>query len=399
MKAIHLSAGNLYGGIETLLATLARLRHLAPEVEPEFGFCFRGRAWDELSATDVPVHDLGPVRLGRPWTVWRARARLRGVLGRGRHGAVVIHGPWAHAVFAPEVRRAGIPLVLFAHGESNRSHWLDRKAAQSPPDLVVANSRFTARSAEALMPGTRVEAWHLPVARPPEDAGARPGVRSEFGTADGTAVILQASRLESWKGQAVLLEALGRLRDVPGWECWLAGGVQKPGESEFLAELRSIAGRAGIADRVRFLGDRGDVRRLMAAADVYCQPNLGPEPFGIAIVEALHAGLPVVTSGAGGAAEIVDEACGILTPPGDAAAVSGALRALIEDAPRRGRLGGSGPHRAERLCDPARQLGSSAATLLRLAGRGARGGNPIGGAGHSPREPQLTPGIAWESSS
>src|SRR5207244_2005466 len=121
--------------------------------------------------------------------------------------------------------------------------------------------------------------------------------------------ILQASRLERWKGQAVHLEVLGRLKEVPGWAAWVAGGPQKAGEAEFLAELKAAAVANGVADRVRFLGQRSDVPRLMAAADVYCQPNTGPEPFGLSFVEALYAGLPVVTSGFGGASEIVTGEC------------------------------------------------------------------------------------------
>jgi len=195
-------------------------------------------------------------------------------------------------------------------------------------------------------------------------------VRFELGTAEGAVVILQASRLEQWKGQAVLVAALGLLRDIPGWECWLAGGVQKAGEAQFLAELRSAAERAGIADRMRFLGQRADIPRLMAAADVYCQPNTSPEPFGLALVEALYAGLPVVTSGFGGAAVIVNSTCGVLTEPGDADAVAEALRSLIQDPSRRQALGAAGPGRAESLCDPARQL-TAAAALLRPMGGGA----------------------------
>jgi glycosyltransferase involved in cell wall biosynthesis len=94
----------------------------------------------------------------------------------------------------------------------------------------------------------------------------------------------------------------------------------------------------------------------MTAADVYCQPNAGPEPFGLAFVEALYAGLPVVTSGFGGAALIVDRTCGVLTIPADAAAVATALRELIGDPARRRALGGAGPDRAESLCDPGRVL-------------------------------------------
>lgn len=369
MKVLHLYAGNLYGGIETLLTTMARLRRLAPGMVPEFGLCFRGRLWDELAATGVPVHDLGPVRISRPWTVVRARGRLRRVLGDSRPEVVITHDAWPHAVFAPVVRRVGIRLVHFVHGPADGRHWLDRMAGRTLPDLVLANSRFTAGSAGSAFPGARVEICHYPVSQR-DNPTPRTDVRSELGTSDGTVVILQASRLERWKGQAVHMEALGLLRDLPGWECWLAGGEQKAGESDYMAELRSSVERAGIADRVRFLGQRSDVPRLMAAADIFCQPNSGPEPFGIVFVEALYAGLPVVTSGFGGAVEIVDSTCGILTEPGDARAVAAALRDLIEDAPRRRALGAAGPARAESLCDPARQL-NAAAALLQQVGAGS----------------------------
>jgi len=367
LKVLHLYAGNLYGGIETLLTTMARLRNLAPGMEPEFGLCFRGRLWDELVATGAAVHDLGPVRVSRPWTVWRARGRLRQILADSRAEVVVTHEFWPHAVFAPVVRWAGVRLVNLVHGVATGRNWRERWASLTPPDLVLANSRFTAGSVGNVFPGTRVEVWHYPVARPTLEGPARAEVRAEFGTPDGTVVILQASRLERWKGQAAHLSALAILRDIPGWECWLAGGVQKAGESEFMAKLRTTANRAGIADRVRFLGQRADVPRLMAAADVFCQPNIGPEPFGIVFVEALYAGLPVVTSGFGGAAEVVDQTCGVLTRPGDAEAVAAALRSLIQDPSRRRALGASGPGRAEPLCGPARQLNAVAA-LLRPVG-------------------------------
>jgi glycosyltransferase involved in cell wall biosynthesis len=228
----------------------------------------------------------------------------------------------------------------------------------------MANSLFTAESAKAVFPDSRIETWHYPVARPGVDRLVRAQVRAELATADEAVVILQASRLERWKGQAIHLEALGLLRHIPGWECWLAGGPQKAGESQYLVELRLATKRAGIGDRVRFLGQRADVPRLMAASDVFCQPNTGPEPFGIALVEALYAGLPVVTSGFGGATEVVDHTCGLLTPPGDAVSVAEALKSLIHDPSRRQALGAAGPARAGSLCDPARQL-SAAAALFR----------------------------------
>jgi glycosyltransferase involved in cell wall biosynthesis len=117
-----------------------------------------------------------------------------------------------------------------------------------------------------------------------------------------------------------------------------------------------MAGGNGIADRIRFVGERSDVSAVLRAADVFCQPNTHPEPFGISLVEALHAGLPVVTSGIGGASEIVDDTCGVLTPPGDALALSRALRQLVVDRDVRDRLGAAAPRRAGALCDASRQM-------------------------------------------
>jgi glycosyltransferase involved in cell wall biosynthesis len=104
----------------------------------------------------------------------------------------------------------------------------------------------------------------------------------------------------------------------------------------------------------------------LAAADIYCQPNIEPETFGIAFVEALYAGLPVVTTAIGGGLEIVDESCGRLVAPNDANALSQVLRLLITNSGERADLAAKGSARAYQLCDPARQLTQLHALLSRL---------------------------------
>jgi glycosyltransferase involved in cell wall biosynthesis len=138
---------------------------------------------------------------------------------------------------------------------------------------------------------------------------------------------------------------------VTGWLLWVAGGAQRPHEAQYLKELEALATQLGIRARVRFLGQRSDVPRLLRAADIHCQPNLSPEPFGIAFVEALQAGLPVVSTAMGGALEIVDGSCGMLVPP-DPKPLSEALRWMVEEPEDRRRLGAAGPTRAAALCDP-----------------------------------------------
>ena len=179
-------------------------------------------------------------------------------------------------------------------------------------------------------------------------------------------VIIQVSRMEKWKGHQVHLSALASLRNMSQWICWCVRGAQRPHELEFAEKLRNQAADLGLLDRVRFLGERSDVARLLAAADIYCQPNLEPEPFGLTLVEALHAQLPVIATSVGGPKEIVDESCGFLVPPNDAEAVAEALRRLIQDSALRQSLGGAGPTRAVALCDVSAQMHLLDESFIRL---------------------------------
>ncbi|HEX5725972.1 MAG TPA: glycosyltransferase, partial [Longimicrobiaceae bacterium] len=218
-------------------------------------------------------------------------------------------------------------------------------------------SGFAALTLPRLYPGMEGVVVYCPVPEPPPGLAAeRAAVRAELETADDAVVVVQVSRMEPWKGHRLHLEALGRLRDLPGWTCWLVGGAQRPHEQAHLAAMRALAERLGIAERVRFAGERTDVRRVLAAADLACQPNLGPEPFGITFVEALHAGLPVVATALGGAPEVVDPACGVLVPPDDPEALAAVLAELLGDAALRRRLGAAGPARARALCGVPTQL-------------------------------------------
>jgi glycosyltransferase involved in cell wall biosynthesis len=234
---------------------------------------------------------------------------------------------------------------------------------------VVCNSRFTAGTLGHLYPGVASTVIYAPVVLPSAEMGAeeRRRIRGSLETPESAVVVIQASRSEAWKGHELLLDALSRLRDAPGWMWWQVGGAQRPAEESFLASLRRAAVTAGIADRIRWLGQRTDVPDLLRAADICCQPNFEPEPFGVAFVEALAAGLPVVTARLGGATEIVDESCGVLVPPRDATALATVLRQLISDSGRRRQLAAAGPARALALCDPTTQCRMLATVLTQMA--------------------------------
>lgn len=356
MRLLHLHTGNIFGGIESMLVTLARARvHVPAGAEMTFALVFEGRLSRELESAGAAPALLGEARLRRPDTVARARRRLRRVLDDTRPDFVIVHLPWTQTVFAPEIARAGCGLITWLHAPS--AGLLHRWASMAKPAAVICNSAFTASFLSARYLRAPHAVIHCPLAPPPPSDGAeRTRIRAALDTAQDDVVVFQASRLEPWKGHEVHLRALASVRDVAGWTVWMAGGADRPDEHAYEQMLRALAAELGIASRVRFIGERTDVARLMAASDIYCQPNTGAEPFGLAFVEALYAGIPVIAGDAGGAREIVTSECGVLVAPGSVDAASAALRGLIGDGDRRRALGSAGPARAAALCDPRRQL-------------------------------------------
>ena len=122
MRILHLYAGNLYGGVETLLTTLARHRSLAA-MEPTFALCFEGRLSCELRELGADVQMLGPARFAKPWTVHAARQNLRRLLGRRQFDIAICHSAWPYALFARTVRNADLPLVFWRTGRPADIGW------------------------------------------------------------------------------------------------------------------------------------------------------------------------------------------------------------------------------------------------------------------------------------
>ena len=175
--------------------------------------------------------------------------------------------------------------------------------------------------------------------REANEAANRQNTRADLRAAPNATVIIQVSRMESLKGQLVLLEALSKLKDLSDLVCWFVGGAQRASEIAYLQELKRLANELGIAQRVHFLGERRDVPRLLAAADIFCQPNTGPDAFGISFVEALCWSTSLTTS-IGGSTEIVDELRRLVAA--HAAGLATALRRLIRIG-LRSELGGADP--------------------------------------------------------
>jgi len=158
--------------------------------------------------------------------------------------------------------------------------------------------------------------------------------------------LIAVGRLKAPKDFLTLIRAFAALSEG-SFEALIVG--DGPDRTAVEAEIR----RLGLDGRVRLVGERDDVPKLLADSDVFALSSRS-EGLPVSVLEAMAAELPVVASRVGGLAElVVDGETGILVPPGDAPALAAALGRLIEGRDQRRRLGAAGRARAERLFDLA----------------------------------------------
>lgn len=231
-------------------------------------------------------------------------------------------------------RAAGIPLVWHLHERLDPDYLppavvrLMRSAISRLATEVIANSASTADTL-AIETGATVVPSALPEGLPPVRE-PRDTERLIFGV---------VGRLTPWKGQHVFLEAFALAFPDSDHEAVLVGAALF-GEESYARELEALAGRLGIADRVRFRGFQEDVWEELAAIDVSVHCSVIPEPFGQVVQEGMAMGLPVIAADAGGPAEFVEsEVTGVLVGRDDPQALAASMQRLASDFELRRQLG------------------------------------------------------------
>ena len=150
------------------------------------------------------------------------------------------------------------------------------------------------------------------------------------------------------KGQEVLVQATGLLKQRGAKVKALIVGVPFPGNEDHLAQIQKMALDLGVENDVVFTGELDDPRPAYAAMDALAMTSVQPEPFGGVVMEAMCMGRPVIATNIGGSLDqVVDGVTGLFVPPGDAAALADAIEKLIKNP------------------DLTRQMGTSAVTRIR----------------------------------
>jgi glycosyltransferase involved in cell wall biosynthesis len=338
LKLILCVVGLGTGGTETHVLELAsridRARFDLTVCSLKSGGCVA----DELLARGIRVVSLG----GTGKLDARVMLRLWRFIKREQPDVIQAFLFWANI----SARLAGhfaktIGVVSSYHDEVVPEGWLNRsidRLTMKWTKYIVCCSEAVRRSVEKRIGGEKEQFVVIPFGVETNrfrDIGMTSG--ATLGLQEGLPVIGTVCRLvEPKKGIRFLLEAMAQLEREAGKPvCQLLIVGEGPAEEA----LRSLSEQLGIASRVVFSGMRRDVPQLLSLMEIFVLPSLY-EGFGIAILEAMAAGKPVVASTVGGIPEfVVSGESGLLVPPGDSVALATAIRQLLAQPERAKAMG------------------------------------------------------------
>jgi glycosyltransferase involved in cell wall biosynthesis len=333
---------------------------LARQMRDQFRFLFvcldeLGPLGEELRNERFSVHVLGR-RLGFDW---RCSYRLARLLHRERVDVVHAHqyAPFFYGVTARLLYPC--PRVLFTeHGRHSpdyprRKRIVANRLLLGRRDRVVGVGEAVRRAviANEGIPAERVVVIYngIDLVSSPNGASDREQVRREMGIGPDDLAVIQVARLDYLKDHATAIRTLERVvARRPEARLVLVGeGAER---EKIEAEIRQRL----LTDHVRLLGLRTDVARLVSAADLFLLTSIS-EGIPLTVIEAMSAGLPVVSTGVGGVGEIVlDGQTGLLAPAGDDRLLAEHILGLAADPALRRRMGQLGRERARAVFSEGR---------------------------------------------
>lgn len=284
----------------------------------------------DISSQAIPWKVFQPKGYFDPFTSWRLRAML--VQG----GFDLIHAHFSRDLWIIVPAISGvrhIPIVFIKHIGTQKSkkdlfhRWLYRRVAH-----VIAISSVIAKNLLATHPlaPERLSVVHHGVDLTLfKNKQARSLIRSEFGIDADDVVIGSIGRLQVGKGHLEFLEMAGQIAAEFPRTKFMIVGEPTHGEENLARPIYQKAAQLGLGNRLIFTGFRTDVPDVLGAMDIFAFPSHA-EAFGLVVIEAMAAGLPIVSSACDGVLDIIrDGENGLLIDPKDARQLTDAVRRLL----------------------------------------------------------------------
>lgn len=230
---------------------------------------------------------------------------------------------------------ARIPVILHLHNpdevEKNNLDWAIARriclCSHALKELVVG---FAAIEAKAIVLHNAVDTGRF------RDGKSQ---RQSLGLSDDELVIGMIGQISRRKGVDIFLATAQRLIDKGHDARFLIIGPQAHGEEDFYKAVTAQASAGTMKNRVMFLGSRRDIPDLLKSMDIFFFPTRA-EPFGLVVIEAMAAGLPVIASGVGGIPEILNsEEIGLVVSPPTPDAFVSAIEKVLGMGDARKRMG------------------------------------------------------------
>ncbi len=338
MKTLHIDSEKLWGGgqrqVAGLISYLCEWGHEAKLV------CRPGSKLEEW-ARDKGVPSI-PVEMRSTMSL-RSVLALKSAIAREKPDVVHLHASRAHVLGSAAARLAGAKVVIATRRMDDpiKMLWPNTSAYGKWTTAIVAISSAVRdvlidcgvdpAKIRLIPSGTDIERF--------ENAKPDPDLRSRLGIDASIPIVCAAATLAERKGIRHLIEA-GALLAKAGTPVHLVIG----GEGEQRGELERLARELGVG--ASFVGFYDDMPALLASIDLFAMPSLS-EGLGVAVLEAMAAGKPVVASAVGGLREsVVDGVTGFSVPPADARALAEGIGKLMANPSLAAEFGSAGRARA-----------------------------------------------------
>jgi glycosyltransferase involved in cell wall biosynthesis/folate-dependent phosphoribosylglycinamide formyltransferase PurN len=310
---------------------------------------------------EVMIH--GMKRSLNPGGALQSILRIRRFLREKRIDVVICHNSLAGQVGRIGAWLAGTPRVLyFAHGLAcgpaqspllwRIRYWAERVLAPCTSGIIIMNDYDENIAKVGRLVGSPDRVYRIPgmgvdltrFTTEPSPA-AREKLAHELGIDRERKLVLCVARLIPEKGVAELVEAAHRMAGERRDVVFLLAGT-----GPLLEDLRARVRALGIEQSFRVLGWRNDIHELMKCADILALPSYYMEGLPVSILEAMACGKPVVSTHHKGCEDaVVDGETGYLVPVRAVDPLAERLRALLDDATLRARMGQAGRRRVEQV--------------------------------------------------